>query len=290
MIVAQTPGLGRILSQWTPDPGLVFALATTAAVYLLGVRHARRAWPMTRTVSFLAGLGVVAIALLSGVDSYADLLLSVHMVQHMLLLMVAPPLLAYGAPVSLAFAASRREVRRTLAAALSSRPVRMALRPGVASGVVCGLLLGTYFTGLLALTLRDQTIHELEHVAFLLAGLALFVPLVAADPVPRPPTALARLGALTAAMTAMVVVGAVLSFQGSVRYSHYLATGHAMRISALADQQLAGVVMWFGGGLLGGLLTVVIVARALFAEERRQQRRDRYAAGGRVPESEGVLP
>ena len=155
--------------------------------------------------------------------------------------------------------------------------MRTALQPGVPAAAVSARILGTYFTGLFALTLRDETVHEIEHAAFLLAGVALFVPLVAADPLPRPPGPLARLCSLTAVMTAMVVVGAVLSFQGSVRYSHYLAAARALHVSALSDQQLAGVVMWFGGGLFGAALTVAVVATALVSEEQRQRRRDLYA-------------
>jgi putative membrane protein len=78
-------------------------------------------------------------------------------------------------------------------------------------------------------------------------------------------------------MTAMVVVGALLSFDASVRYTYYLAPARALHMSALADQQLAGVVMWYGGGLLGAALTLALVTQALFAEERRQRRRERYA-------------
>jgi cytochrome c oxidase assembly factor CtaG len=284
MSLAAAPSLGRTLSQWTFDPGLVGALVASALLYVLGVRRARRRWPAARSVSFLAGLAVISVALLSGVDGYADSLLSIHMAQHMLLVMVAPVLLAWGAPVRLALAASPRRARRQIAAVLHAAPVRVALHPLVGSVVVCALLLGTYFTGLFALTLRNATVHELEHAALLVCGLVLFVPLVAVDPLPRPPSALARLCSLTLVMTAMVVVGAVLSFQGSVRYAHYAATARALHVSALGDQQLAGVVMWFGGGLLGAVLTVALVSEALFAEERRQRRRDLYAA---VPTASG---
>ncbi|MGH2852000.1 MAG: cytochrome c oxidase assembly protein [Solirubrobacteraceae bacterium] len=277
MILAAAPSLGRVLGDWSLDPGVLLGLLATALLYVVGMRRTLRRWPRGRCASFLAGLAVVAAALLSGVDGYADTLLSIHMAQHMLLLMVAPPLLAYGAPVRLALAASPRRVRRRIATVLHSRPVRIALQPTVAAAAVCALILGTYLTGLFGLTLHDQTAHEIEHAALLLSGLALFVPLVAADPLPRAPGPLARLGSLMAVMTSMVIVGAVLSFQGSVRYHHYLATARALHVSALSDQQLAGVVMWFGGGLVGAALTVSVVATALVSEERRQRRRDLYA-------------
>ena len=81
----------------------------------------------------------------------------------------------------------------------------------------------TYFTGLFELSLRNPTVHALEHAAFFWSGVLCFAPLIAADPLPRPPGALARFGWLMVVMTAMVVVGALLSFDGSVRYPSYLA-------------------------------------------------------------------
>jgi putative membrane protein len=77
-------------------------------------------------------------------------------------------------------------------------------------------------------------------------------------------------------MTAMVVVGALLSFDSAVRYPYYLGPARALHVSALADQQLAGVLMWFGGGVFGAVLILVLVTQALFADERRQRRRERY--------------
>ena len=143
----------------------------------------------------------------------------------------------------------------------------------------------SYFTDLFELSLRNQTVHALEHAAFLWSGVLCFAPLIAADPLPRPPGAITRLAWLMVVMTVMVVIGAVLSFDGSVLYPSYLAPARALHTSALADQQLAGVVMWFGGGVLGAVFTLVLVTQALFAEERRQQRRDRYAAETPTPSS-----
>lgn len=280
------PTLARLLGTWKPDPGLITLLFGAAALYLLAARRARGGWPLARSASFVAGLAVIAAALLSGIDTYADYLLSVHMAEHMLLLMVAPVLLAWGAPVRLALAACGPRGRRAIASLLHHRAMQLAARPVFGTSLLCTVVALTYFTGLFELSLRNPTVHALEHAAFFWSGALCFAPLIAADPLPRPPGALARLGWLTAVMTVMVVVGAVLSFDGSVRYPSYVATAQALHTSALADQQLAGVVMWFGGGVLGAILTLVLVTRALFAEERRQRRRDRYATDMPTPRPE----
>jgi cytochrome c oxidase assembly factor CtaG len=271
------PSLGRLLGTWNVDPGLIAVLAACATAYLLAARRVRGGWPRMRSVAFLAGLAVLATALLSGIDSYADDLLSVHMAEHMLLMMVAPVLLVWSAPVRLALAASPRRGRRAIAAVLHRRAVAFATRPAFGATLLCTVMLATYLTGLFELSLRDQTVHAIEHAAFFWSGVVCFAPLVAADPLPRPPGALARLGWLMVVMTAMVGLGALLSFDTAVRYPYYLAPARALHVSALADQQLAGVVMWFGGGILGAVLTLVLVTQALIAEERRQRRRERYA-------------
>src|SRR5438128_1377390 len=118
-------------------------LAAAAIVYLWGASRQRAqetarahdaaprrgGWPAWRTACFLAGLTVVAIALMSGVDADSERLLSVHMVQHLLLSLLGPTLLLCAAPVRLALASGSRGLRATLAALLSSRLVRTLTHP-----------------------------------------------------------------------------------------------------------------------------------------------------------------
>ena len=106
---------------------LVPAVAA-ATLYGLGVRRAGGRWPLRRTASFLGGIGCVVLALQSGIDAYDDRLLSVHMVQHMLLLLVAPPLLLGGRPLILALRALPPGRRSSLAKAVHS--ARALHRPG----------------------------------------------------------------------------------------------------------------------------------------------------------------
>ena len=99
------PGLGIILSSWSDDPLPWIGIALATGVYLAGVWMVNRAHPRTRVprwriAAWLGGMALVAVALVSAVDVYADSLFTVHMVQHLLLAMAAPPLLACGAPVT----------------------------------------------------------------------------------------------------------------------------------------------------------------------------------------------
>ncbi|HTZ85739.1 MAG TPA: cytochrome c oxidase assembly protein, partial [Solirubrobacteraceae bacterium] len=233
-------------------------------------------------LSFYAGLAVIGLAIFSGIDAYDDTLLSVHMVQHILLLDVAPPLLVLGAPIRLAFASVPQRSRRRLARVLHSRAVRALTMPAVGLAIYAAVLLGTHFTGLYELALRDETVHECEHVAYVIAGLLFFAPIIAADPLPQRPGAVGRLVLFTLAMLAMVVPGAWLTFTHAVRYPFYIAPARVLHDSVLADQQLAGMIMIVGGGLTMLALKLALFLRDVLAEERRQQRREAYFSAAPV--------
>src|SRR5579884_4131648 len=122
---------------WPADVALAVIIAV-GAVYLWGVRrlHARRRrWPVRRAASFGAGLVVMVVAVMSGVASYDTSVFTVHVIQHLMLMMVAPPLLAMGAPVTLALQASSRPTQTGLLAVLRSSPVAVISMPLVAAGL-----------------------------------------------------------------------------------------------------------------------------------------------------------
>ena len=101
-------------------------------------------------------------------------------------------------------------------------------------------------------------------------------PLLAADPVPHPPSAIARFCWLMAAMTVMFIPAALFMFDEHVRYPFYLAPARALHVSALADQHAAGMIMLFAGGIAMAALAIVVAMEAMIREERRQRRRDSY--------------
>jgi putative membrane protein len=281
------PTLARLLGSWSADPGLMALLALTAGAYLLGVRRARRGWRLWRTSSFLAGLLVLALALLSGIDRYADELLSAHVTQHLLLVLVAPALLLWGAPVRLALTAAPHRGRAVLGTVLSSRVVRTWGTPLVGFTVFSLVVLATYLTGLFELALEHPPAHAFEHALYFWAGVLLLAPLIGADPLPHPPSPVARFCWLMGAMVAMAIPGALLTFAPTVRYAFYLKPAHTLGLSALEDQHLAGAIMWVGGGIVLFALALSVAMSAMLAEERRQQRRELH--GERAVTPRGVL-
>ncbi len=267
--------------------GPLLGAAVYAGLYLWGVARvgaagsrrsagAHRAWPRSRTCAFMAGILVVLVALESGIDAYDDRLLSVHMAQHLLLLLVAPGLLLAGQPSLLLLRAlppdQRRYVGRRLIAA------RGLTGPLVCLSVLWAAVLGTHLAAFYDLTLRDQTVHDGEHLLYLLAGLLLWWPLVDGDPAAgRRLDGLQRLAYVFAAMPPMAFVGAFLNRNDTLVYTPYRAPSLALGVNPLTDQAQAGALMWVGGGTLLAAVALVTAWRALVLEEQRQRRRERYA-------------
>jgi putative membrane protein len=269
------PSAPELLAQWSPGAPLATLVAAGAA-YAIGVHRVRR-WPARRSAAFAAGLAVLAVALVSGVDAWADRLQSVHMLQHMLLVLVAPPLLAAAAPVSLALRALRPAGRRRLAAALR-HPVSRALgHPATGVLALAGSLVAVHLTGLYDAGARDGLLHAGEHAALLIAGLLFWVPLVGVDPAPHRPGAAGRIAFSLAAMAPMGALSAVL-LSTPPRSARYASSAAAAGVDPAADQRAAAVVMWVGGGFVVTAAVLVLACVALWREEARMRRREAVGA------------
>jgi putative membrane protein len=253
-----------------------------AGLYVLGVRRRRLAWPVKRTVAFGLGLMTVVGALNSGLESRADKLASVHMVQHLLLALVAAPLLAAGAPVRLALGATRGSTRSRLVGALAGRPVRAVTHPLAGWLLFVGLIVGWHLSPLYDLSVRHPLLHDLEHALLLTSALLFWAQVLSVDPLPHRLTPVGRVLYLLAAMPAMSVIGIWLVVARNLRYPLYAGPARALGVSALRDQHIAGVIMWGGDALLG-VITLLIACQALLREERRAALRDAYREAAEVP-------
>ncbi|MDX6546913.1 MAG: hypothetical protein QOG33_463, partial [Gaiellales bacterium] len=185
---AEPPTLASLALDWQVEPLVAGALLVLAVAWLLLVRRVRRLHPghpvpLVRTLAFFGGLATIAVALLSGVARYDTTLFSLHMVQHLLLMLLAAPLLALSAPVTQVLRAASPRIRQGwLIPVLHSRPVEAIGHPVVAALTFAVVVWGSHFTGLFELALEDQGVHELEHVAYLAAAMIFWWPVIAADP------------------------------------------------------------------------------------------------------------
>jgi cytochrome c oxidase assembly factor CtaG len=197
----------------------------------------------TRTALLAAGLLLAAAAVSPPVDAACDASLPAHMLQHMLLTMVAAPLVVIGSPISLALRALPRPAARRLAGLHRSRLLGAAAAPALAWALLPSAQIAIHVTPLFELAERSAPVHAAEHAALFGAALLFWRPLVGVDP-PRRPHPAAQIAYLLAAMPANDVVGIWLMSSGHVQYTSYAAGG-------LAAQRQAGVVMLAGSFPLG---------------------------------------
>jgi putative copper resistance protein D len=259
---------------WEPAWSLDVEAALAVLLYAVGVRRARSRWPARRAVAFVAGVACVVVALQSGIDAFDDRMLSDHMVQHLLLLQVAPLLLLAGRPGLLLLRAAPASARPWLVRRLET--LRPATTPVACLAVFGVTVLATHLPGFYDATLRHPALHEAEHIVYVLAGLLLWWPLLDADPLARRRLdGMARLVYLIAAMVPMTVLGAYLDRHTTLVYTGYGAPARALGISAVADQQQAGAIMWVVGSTLMILAGLWQAMAAMVEEERRMVVRER---------------
>ena len=259
-------------TDWTIDA--LAALVVIAYVWRAG--RVRRGWPLGRTLAFAAGVGCVVVAIQSGIDAYDDRLLSDHMVQHLLLLEVAPLLLLVGRPATLVLRSAAPARRPPLARAI--RRTRPLTRPVWCLAFFYVVVIGTHLPWFFDRAVTHPLLHESEHGLFLAAGLAMWWPLHDEDPLPRRRLdGFARLAYIVIAMVPMAVIGAYLSRDPTLLYPVYAQPARALGISAVADQQQAGAIMWVFGTSLMVAAGLWQAMAALEGEEQRLRSRERLA-------------
>jgi putative copper resistance protein D len=261
------------------DPLLTLFLVLAGGLYLYGVHrlHARGDhWPAGRTLLFLLpGLGSIALATLSGLAAYDETLLSVHMIQHMVLGMIAPIFLALGAPVTLALRTLPVRLRRRLVALLHSRVARVLAFPLVAYAIFVATPFVLYFTDLYRLTLEHQWLHQLVHVHFVLVGCLFFWPLLGLDPLPGrwPYPGRALLMVLSTPFHA--VLGLTIMQSHDLFGGDWYPSLHLSWVDPHADQVLAGGILWAGGEFVSVTMLAVLLIQWMRDAEKEAHRVDR---------------
>jgi putative copper resistance protein D len=254
--------LDALVTQWQLRPGALAAALLAAVAYLAGSRRIRRSdgmWPTWRTLSFTAGLGVVVIATCSGIEPYGRILQWVHMIEHLLLIMVAPALLAFGSPLQLAADAGAGAVRTVLA-----RPVVSWLTSPVAAVVLYAVaVVGVHLTGLLTLAMRGDAVHVSEELAYLGAGFVLFQLTFGSSPGPWQLTNLGKLALLAVVSPVDTVVGVVLLQTGTLSiaggdHGHDGLVRPDWAPAPADDTIAAGSIMWAGGTGIMALFMIIV--------------------------------
>jgi cytochrome c oxidase assembly factor CtaG/ferredoxin len=270
------------LRSWPSEPWLLVSLVLTAAIYARGWLHLRhrdpQRWNARHLWAFLAGLAGVELALASPIETFASLVLQLHMVQHVLLMMVVPPLLWLGEPFLPMLRGLPRPVRVVwVAPVIRSAFVRRVFirlsHPMVALVLFVAASWGWHAPAAYELALRSARWHNFEHLCFLGTGLLFWYPVIRPYP-SRPRWSLwALFPYLILADVQNTVLSALLTFSDRLLYPYYAQVPRLGGLSALQDQSAAGLIMWIPGSVayLGPLF--VIGVRLLGGRTSASQKR-----------------
>ena len=245
----------RLFTELELNWWLLVPLVVVTGLYLWGVWRLRLRgdhWPAGRTAAFLVGgVGVIAFAGMSGLGAYDTTMFSLHMIQHMLLAMVAPIFLALGAPITLALRTVPRGPRSVILAVLHSRLAKLLTFPLIGWAVYVASPFALYFTGWYPATLDNQVLHELLHLHFILVGTLFFWPMIGIDPIPGRQSHPFRFLILISTLPFHAILGLSIYTQATViAASHYEALQLSW-LDPMSDQRVGGGLLWSSGELVG---------------------------------------
>lgn len=188
-LVSPPVKLHTLLTAWQDDLSsilLCILIALIFALYLFSIQvvgKKGRKWPLQRTIFFLLGLIVVIIAVESGLAYYDDSVFALHVIQHLLLMNLAPICFALSAPVTLFLQALPKTKRTIIIKLLHSKWFSITHHPIIATALNVVIMYGYFLTGIYNYSLNHPVFHDLTHVIFLIAGIMYWWPIVGLDPI-----------------------------------------------------------------------------------------------------------
>ena len=235
-----------------------------------------------RLASYTGGAFALALALLSPIDVLSGQLFAVHMVQHLLLMMIAPPLLLLANPFpTLLWALSDRQRATTASAfrvlsrwlageALLARGLFKLSSPGSAWVVYVIVFFAWHDGNAYSLALRSASVHRLEHFTFMGAAVLFWWHVTAASPrIHAKPAQWMRVGYVLAMIPPNMLLGVALSFAETPIYPYYETVPRLFGLSVLDDQTWGGLIMWIPGSMMYVIAALVLLARLLSNAEQR---------------------
>lgn len=282
------PSAWHWVSLWRLEILTAFAVITAGVMYALWVARLRRrgdTWPWYRTAWFMLGIAAMLWITQGAPTIYGMVTFSAHMVEHMLLVMVAPIPLALGAPVTLALRAlpartdGSRGPREYLRGVIDSRLLRLLSNPIFAAVNFAGSLVIFYYSPLFEFALRNHVGHLWMIVHFTLAGYFFANALVGIDPGPNRPSYPMRIVMLFATMAFHAFFGVtIMASQVLLAPTWFGLMGRDWGPDAITDQQYGGSIAWGIGELPVVLLAIGVIVSWRRDDEKEGRRKDRQAA------------
>ncbi|CAA9396265.1 MAG: Cytochrome c oxidase caa3-type assembly factor CtaG_BS (unrelated to Cox11-CtaG family) [uncultured Propionibacteriaceae bacterium] len=270
----------RLLTGWTWNWPVAIAVAVTAGLYIAGLLVLRRRgtdWPVGRSVAFLAGgLGSAVVATMSVLGTYDTVLFSVHMVQHMVLMMLTPMFMALGAPVTLALRTLPPRPRAALMWLLHSRLAKVLSFPPLALALFIATPFALYYSSFYPVSLESSFWHMFMHLHFVLVGAMLMWPLVGVDPVPGRVSYPFRVLTLFVMLPFHAFLGvSIMSANTLIAGDWYRGFQRTWGPSPEADQYLAGGILWGSGDITALAMMAVLFVQWFRQSQREAVREDR---------------
>jgi putative membrane protein len=261
-----------VLQSWSVPVAVDASLCLAALLYARGWNRLRiaatRQFPVWRLASFLAGVVAVWVAIGSPLETLDDVSLTVHMVQHLLLAAIAPPLLLLGAPELPLLRGLPQSLARGVVSPFLRMPFTRKFGRLISNPATCWLvatlaLIGWHIPAVFELALRWDLLHKLAHASFLGAGLMFWWPVVQPWPsTPRWPQWAIPLYLFAATLPCDALSG-FLSFCDRVVYPSYISAPRVFALSPLEDQQCAAALMWVAVTIIFLVPAVLVTLKIL---------------------------
>ncbi|HXW34150.1 MAG TPA: cytochrome c oxidase assembly protein [Acidimicrobiales bacterium] len=274
--------LHNALTAWQWSPFSIFIVAVVIALgcwYLsadwqLAARGRR--WPGLRTMSFFGGLVAIDLAFQSPVSTFTGSYFEAHVVQHLLLMIVAPPLLAMGAPSTLLLQTASRKIKTRWLAVLRSRPFAVLTHPVTAWSLYFGLMFVFFLTPLINFAMQHMALMDAINIVFLIGGCVFWWPLVGADPIVHWKMSHgARMFSVLVGAAPETFLGvAILSLRDPIASMYSVQSTHA-----------GGGLLWMSTEFATVIAFVPIFVQWMRSEERIAAREDARREAGHRPSS-----
>ena len=261
--------LGSTAISFTPS----FLIGGATALYAWGVVRVGKLepdnpWSGKRTAAFLGAMAVVFIAIESVIGVYDGTLFYDHMIQHLMLIMLAAPLIAMGAPVELLVRSTTGSTHHAVIRALDSRVAEVVGHPITGFVLYAILVPAVHLTSLYNEILTNDLAHDNEHLGFLVIGYLFWRPVVAIEPSRHPLNHGLRLVYLMLAVPIDTFSGLVLLSTNHEMFSSYFTIHRAWGPSLVGDLHTGGAIMWMAGDGLMALAMVPVAVSWIRSEEQ----------------------
>lgn len=290
------PVTKAVLLSWDWRIEVIIVLALAGTFYLRGWWRLRRRarsheryrgyrrspWRLTavwRPIAYVSGLLIIALALLSPIDVLGQQLFFMHMIQHVLLMMIAPPLLLIANPMPFTLW-GLPDGWRLKAGGVIGRGLhrdsqfRHALRTVANPGIVWLLwvivLVGWHDPTLYNAALENEWVHDLEHITFFLVSMLFYWHITGAGPrIHKQFGLVGRTAMVVSGIPVNMLLGMVLTLATTVIYTYYLKVPRVWGMDALTDQQISGFIMWVPGSMMHIVAALILVYRILDKEDQK---------------------